>query len=498
MSNEGALPSLASQLTRSLLWLVGCAWLLTAALGAWHAQTEINEGMDSTLMDSAQRLLLIAGPGVTAKDPRAQGVAATPDDHQFYQLVDLQGRVLQRSPDAPALALPLTPGFVDLPGWRVYSQRHATLPLWIHVADDAGHRREAMLQNALSFVLPLLAMLPALTLLIRWQVRRGLAPLRRLAAEIGRRSGQDLSPIAGTAELPAELQQIGASTNHLLLRLSEALDTEKALAANAAHELRTPLATLRLRLRGLLDMGLAPAARAQALSAEHSLLQLSRRTEKLLQLSRAESGAALSSAPVNLAGLAGSVAQEFWAADTELQARLRLQVPEDCDALALGDFDALAIVLRNLIENAQRHAPGRVIELSVEAPATLRVRDHGPGVPAMALAQIQQRHRRRPEAGTGYGLGLSIVATIIERHGGRLLLQAPRVGAGLEVYIELRPAGPQLQAPTPPLPAVLLQPMSAPSPTCLCCWRRPCCASRPRRVSACRPRPDRSHPSRGS
>lgn len=436
MSEAPAVPtSLTGQLTRSLLCLVCCAWLLTAALGAWHARAEISEGMDTTLMDSAARLLLMAGPA--AELPWAP---AGPDDHHFYQLVDLYGRVLQRSPDAPAqaLAVPLAAGFVDLPGWRVYSQRHATLPLWIHVADDLDHRREAMLENALSFVLPLLAMLPALALLIRWRVRRGLAPLRQLAAEIGRRSGQDLSPIFGTAMLPGELQQIGASTNHLLLRLSEALDTEKALAANAAHELRTPLATVRLRLHQLLDIGLEPAARAQALSAEQALLRLGRRAEKLLQLSRAESGAALTSAPVNLAGLAGSVAQEFWA-DADLLERLRLQVPEDCDVLALGDFDALAIVLRNLIENAQRHAPGSLIELSVEAPATLRVRDHGPGVPAAALACIPQRHQRR--VGVGYGLGLSIVATIIERHGGRLLLQAPQAGRGLEVRIDLRPAG---------------------------------------------------------
>ncbi len=436
--------SLAGRLSRQLLWLVGGAWLLAAALGAWHARSEIQEGMDSTLADSASRLLLLVGQGQPIATSMVQELA-DPDDHQFYQLVDEHNRVLQRSADAPeqALDLPLRPGFADLPGWRVYSQRHPAQPLWIRMADDAGHRRQAVLENILSLVLPLLALLPALVLLIRWQVRRGLAPLRQLAEEIGRRSSQDLRSIADTDGLPTELQQIGHSTNHLLLRLSEALDTEKALAANAAHELRTPLATLRLRLRRLQDMGLAPAAREQALSAEASVLQLGRRAEKLLQLSRAESAAALGSAPVNLASLAGQVAQEFWA-DTQLLERLQLHVPEDCDVLALGDFDALAIVLRNLIENAQRHAPGSAIELSVELPATLRVRDHGPGVPAAALAQIQERHRRR--SGAGYGLGLSIVSTIVERQGGTLSLQAPARGSGLEVCVRLRPAAEATQS----------------------------------------------------
>lgn len=430
--------SLAGRLSRPLLWLVGGAWLLAAALGAWHARTEIQEGMDSTLADSASRLLLLLGQGPPAATGTAQEFT-DPQEHQFYQLVDERNRVLQRSADAPeqALDLPLRAGFADLPGWRVYSQRHPVQPLWIRMADDAGYRRQAVLENILSLVLPLLALLPALALLIRWQVRRGLAPLRQLAEEIDRRSGQNLSAIADAAVLPAELQQIGQSTNRLLLRLSEALDGEKALAANAAHELRTPLATLRLRLRRLQDMGLAPAAREQVLSAEASLLQLGRRAERLLQLSQAEAAAAPGRAPVNLASLAGQVAQEFWA-DARLLERLRLQVPEHQDALALGDFEALAIVLRNLIENAQHHAPGSLIELSVELPATLRVRDHGPGVPAAALAQIQERHRRRSSA--GYGLGLAIVSTIVARQGGELSLRAPAQGGGLEVCIRLRPA----------------------------------------------------------
>ena len=139
--------------------------------------------------------------------------------------------------------------------------------------------------------------------------------------------------------------------------------------------------------------------------------------------------------------LAGIVAQEFWA-DPSLTTRLRLHVPQDHDVLALGDFDALAIVLRNLIENAVRHGGDGLIDLAVTAPATLQVSDQGPGLPPDKLAQIRQRHVRHSDQNTGYGLGMSIVSTILERHQAVLTLNSPATShtRGFEAIIALRPA----------------------------------------------------------
>ncbi|WP_394791232.1 ATP-binding protein, partial [Rhodoferax sp.] len=439
------------KLTRSLLWALGLVWVVVACSSAWYAQVEINEGMDNALMDTGHRLLDLAihdlkppaGAGSAADThfPLVQrGDTRIADDYLMYQVVDVSGRVLLRSQDAPdtPFAAGRANGFSTLPPWRVYTYQHPELPYLIHIADSMAHRREAQWEITLWLLLPVLGVLPILALLIRFITRRHLAPLQHISLQIGQRNGRNLSPIAGTT-LAAELQTITDSMNHLLLRLGDALDTEKALAANAAHELRTPLATTMLRLHTLLNTPLVPVAKEEAFKALESLQQLSRRTEKLLQMSRAESSATLAWNPVNLAVLAGTVAQEFWA-QTEMLDRLYLRLPADLDVVVSGDFDALAIVLRNLVENALRYGRGAPVDIEVVWPATLVVRDFGPGVPAETLALIRQRHVKNTPDATGYGLGMSIVSTVVERHRGRLVLVSPLPGrtSGFEASVVLQ------------------------------------------------------------
>lgn len=447
--------SLSSQLTHLLIWSIASLWVLMAVGSAGQAHNEINEGMDAALVDTAHRLLDLAmhdlepvgaaGHHGDVQRPRAtliQNTGTTQDDPLIYQVVDAGGRVLLRSQHAPADALPVPrrPGFSDLPDWRVFTYAHASRPVYLHIADSLAHRREALFETTLWLLLPPLSALPILGLIVHLLTRRGLVSLQHLSQQIGRRGGDDLSPIAH-AGWPTELQVIADSTNHLLRRLTAALDGERSLAANAAHELRTPLATVRLRLHTLLGMPLAPAPQHEAQEALASLIQLSRRAEKLLQLSRAESGATFGNSAVALGELAAIVVQEFWAR-TDALPRIHLQLPPDAEVTAWGDRDALAIVLRNLIENALLHAPGARIDVVVDWPALLRVRDAGPGVAATALDVLRHRHLRQAEGGSGFGLGLSIVQTIVERLGGRLDLCSPAPGGtgGFEAVVTLRPA----------------------------------------------------------
>ena len=202
------------------------------------------------------------------------------------------------------------------------------------------------------------------------------------------------------------------------------------------------MAAALLRMHALLNMRLGQRAHDEAGQALASLQTLNRRAEKLLQLSRAESSAALASDMVDLGELAVVLAEEFRAlADT--RERLHLRCAANEGAIALGDFDSLAIVLRNLIENAIKHCTDGAIEIIVEAPATIIVRDAGPGVEPVALARIRQRHVKHSRDSAGYGLGLSIVATIVEKQGGQLMLSSPSAGRahGFEAAMHLRAAG---------------------------------------------------------
>jgi two-component system OmpR family sensor kinase len=443
--------SLSTQLTRTLIVAIGCVWLLMVAASAWQARAELSEAMDSTLVDSSHRLLNLAMHDIAANDlaqpahraPQSVGMGTGEplheDDHLIYQIVNDAGQVLLRSKDAPELALDVTRsiGFADLPDWRVYTYKHPESPIYIHVAEQASHRTEAALNTLAWLALPMLAALPLLGLLIHALTRRALWPLHRFADEIQQRGGQNLSPIVMPAQ-PPEIEVITHSTNHLLQRLTEALNVERALTANAAHELRTPLAAALLRMHTLLSMPLGSRAHDEAKQALASLLTLNRRSEKLLQLSRAESSAALAGSAVDLGELATVLAEEFWAL-SDMRERLHLRCAANENAVVLGDFDTLAIALRNLIENAVTHCNEGAIEVVVAAPGTMLVRDAGCGVTPEALERIRQRHVTQSRHSAGFGLGLSIVTSIVERHGGQLVLSSPPAGMsnGFEAAIHL-------------------------------------------------------------
>ena len=445
-SQASAVQTLAGRLIRTLILWVGGVWLLCVIGVVWYVDREINYNFDSELVEVSHRMFDIALDDLDRQASERTDdrflVAPTPtfaDAAVMFQVVDAGGRVLLRSAETPGnvFDVPLAAGFSNDDAWRVYTVRHPTRELFLQVADPLDERRTALNRTLFGLVIPLGAVLPILAWVLRRIARQELQVLQRLAIEIGERDGTDLRPIA-LPGLPQELQLVGDHVNRLLERLAQSLDVERALAANAAHELRTPLAAARLRLQTALEHELR---REDVEAALDALRMLSHRTEKLLQLSRAESGASFTRDRVDLGSLAATVAQEFWQ-DAGTLERLGLKVPDRGAApVALGDFDALAIALRNLVENALRYAGGRV-EIEVEPDCTLVVRDFGPGVNDVELRTLQLRHVRHSAERAGYGLGLSIVATIVQKHGAALTLLSPPRGSatGFEARIALKQA----------------------------------------------------------
>ena len=449
MTGRAAKPvRLADRLARTLMLWVGGVWLACVLGVTWYVDHQINENFDNELVETAHRMIDIAVHDLDAAseggtlDPAALpllGRQPVFDQHPIvFQLVDRERRLLMRSAQAPPEEFRVKPstGFEDSGPWRIYTVAHPVRPLVMHLADPIADRLGARNRILFGLALPLVGSVPLLVLLLRRIARRELRVLRDLEAEIGKRGGADLSAIALDA-MPSELQSVGERVNRLLDRLSHALATERALAANAAHELRTPLAAVRLRLQTALDEGLS---RRDVQAALDSLTTFGHRAEKLLQLSRAESSSAFASRSVDLVKMAATVAEEFWSTES-LRHRLDLHIDEAGVCRCRGDVDSLAIALRNLVENALRYSGDAPVVIEVCAPCELVVRDQGPGVQAGTLETLRHRHARQTADAAGYGLGLSIVASIVEKHGSTLLLTSPPAGLkqGFEARIALQP-----------------------------------------------------------
>lgn len=440
---------LADRLARTLIVWVGGVWVASLIGVVWYVDREINRNFDSEMMESAHRMLDIAvydydqalatGASAAAVLPLLGREPLIDDDPVVFHLVNGEKGLLMRSRQSPQtrFEVPPKPGFAETGPWRVYTVAHPSRKLFLHLADPLDERRLHRNRTLLGLAVPLAAILPLLMFLLRRLARRELCVLQRLETQIAARGSADLSPIE-IEDMPAEPRSVGEHVNRLLDRLAHALDSERALAANAAHELRTPLAAVRLRLQTAIDGGIN---RTDVEAALLSLAKLSHRTEKLLQLSRAESGAALARSDVDLVRLAAMVVDEFWGSETVTH-RIDLEIDDAGIRAARGDADTIAIALRNLIENALRYAPGSTVEVAVIAPATLVVRDTGPGVPPSLLQALRARHVRRAADSAGYGLGLSIIGTIVETHEATLELFSPRSDgrAGFEARVVLRPA----------------------------------------------------------
>jgi len=427
-------------------------WMAAAAVTGLVMMHEIGEVFDSTLEETAQRILPVAAVEIIGRDEIGVDLrVATLRQHEeffTYLVRDDQGRVLMRSHSAQEAVFPPFDGvgFRTTATHRIYHDAALRGAITISVAEPLAHRDAVARGIALNLALPLAVVIPLALGGIVVLVRANLAPLRRLRASLERRGAGDLSALP-EGGLPAELVPVAQSVNRLMGRLDSALAAERSFAAHAAHELRTPLAAaLAQTQRLIVEAGDGPAA-ARAGEIEAALRRLHRTAEKLLQLARAE-GATLrtGAAPADLRPVLRLVAEDVARAEGAA-GRIALALPE-APVLSDLDPDAVAALARNLIENALRHgAAGETVAVRLvpEAEgrgARLVVRNTGPVVPPQVLAGLSARFVRGATRSGGSGLGLAIARSISERAGGGLVLRSPVPGRadGFEAEADLGPA----------------------------------------------------------
>ncbi|MEO8935946.1 MAG: ATP-binding protein [Burkholderiaceae bacterium] len=438
--------SIQRRLLFSMIAVVVAGIAVTGVVVYRQAREEANALFDQQLQQLAQAYPVRA---YGALAPQAPGAPRPPED----VVVRIWNRfgvfVYSSHPDValPASAqLGLTTVATPRGDWRVFAVL-VDESLLLEVAQPMRVRSALAAEVAFRTVLPLLILLPILAGLLWWVVGRGLAPLRRVAAEVGARRPEALERLSEDA-LPQEVAPLVASLNRLLADLAIARDAQRAFIADAAHELRTPLTALQLQLQ-VVERADDPNDRADALNAlRDGLLRASRLVEQLLALARAEPDAApASTGAVTRVDLDALVREAV-----SLQVRLAhdrgidLGVDGDeRDVVAVdGDRDALFTLLGNLIDNALRYTPrGGRVDVGVERTAdavALSVRDDGPGISPAERERVFDRFHRGDAARAagdtrGSGLGLAIVKRIADRHGARVTLHPGPDGRGLSIQI---------------------------------------------------------------
>ncbi len=437
--------SLQTRLLMTVLALVVVAWAAAAALAWQETDDEVSDLLDAHLAQAAALLRL---QPLDELDEDRLNEAPELDKHQPRVVFQLwhEGQLLARSASAPHE--PLTRrhkrGFadstVDGKAWRVFVTQGRESDVRILVGELQSVREEIILASLTSILKPLAWALPLLALGIWWAVRGSVRPLGQLGRAVANRQPQSLEPLP-TQGVPPEVLPLVTALNDLFERTARLLATEQQFTANAAHELRTPIAGIRMQAQ--VAQGAADSQeRARALEATvQGCDRATRLVEQLLQLARLDAEPAAGSAhSTPLADVIRPVVAECTATAQRREQEVAITEPLPA-ALHIPLPEPLArVLLRNLLDNALRYSPnGAQVRLQVaqaQGPTELTVEDSGPGLAPEQQARLGERFFRVLGTGqTGSGLGWSIVQRIARIH--RLQIStdtSPELG-GLRVKV---------------------------------------------------------------
>ncbi|PRY73034.1 ATP-binding protein [Halomonas ventosae] len=444
-----------------VLLVFGLSMLVIGLTSYRDATHEVEELFDASLAQNArlleglmraplaaeQREALLAS--LEAALQRAEQADQRIAGHRYESKLTFQlwegDRLLLRSASAPQEPLTELKGgyedtHLDGHGWRVYALSTPGEERRVMVGEREDVRGELVTLIALRTLMPDLLGLPVLALLLWWAIGWGLRPLSRMAEQIRRRDPHTLQPLI-LHPLPRELETIAGALNRLLERIRALRVREKRFIADAAHELRTPLAVLDLHAQNALAAE-DPADRREALDKlREGVARSTRLVTQLLVLARLdpEEETPLAGQPAELLGEVREALAKLSPLAAERGIELQLEADEGADWALAVEPGAIDTLIQNLAGNALQHSPdGGTVTVGLAAGTdalTLTIDDQGPGIPPAQRPQVLERfHRAGP--GAGAGLGLSIVDRLLQRHGGRLRFdEAP--GGGLRVEVVL-------------------------------------------------------------
>lgn len=435
--------SLRRRLLVLLLGGVSAGWLATMALIYIDAHKEVDELFDAQLSQAAQTLLALASQdaGNGVEDLGAAG-------HKYqrrlrFQVWRADGKLLIRSNNAPEMPLTTAIGFAETQDanghWRHYSQWSEGRHLQIQVSEDHQIRDELIGHIAWRLLFPALFGLPLIGLWVWLATRHGLSSLDGVARQIASRAPQQLQAIHPLSA-PGEIRPLIDALNGLFQRVIQNIEAERRFTADAAHELRTPLAALQAQLQVAQRARDGEEHDRSLQQLQSGLTRAAHLVDQMLLLARLDPESGLPDPQtVDLAALTESVCADL---GPQILARnLDFDFESVSPATLTGQAEWLRVLIRNLVDNAVRYTPegGKVaVRITGEdGHLTFSVSDSGPGIPEAERNAVLRRFHRLDQAGQpGSGLGLAIVARIAELHGARLWLDSAPMTKGLDIGVQ--------------------------------------------------------------
>lgn len=359
----------------------------------------------------------------------------------FFQIWDKNDKLVMESPNKHAISLKDTPiGFsnrkINDNEWRIYSSYDNSQQIKIVIAELYNLRRELADDIARSNANILLITYPAFGLLVWLIVSFALRSITKVTNEISNRASRNLHPVR-SEEIPVEIKPLVDELNKLFIRLKREFERNKRFAADAAHELRTPLAALKTHVQVALKSSDETDRNKALQSVIESVDRSSHVVAQLLTLSRlGEEETLTDMKPFDLHRLATEIIA--YLAPHALEKNIEIELsPPPRDTTILGSDTAIGILIRNIVDNAIRYTPphGEVKVSIIDAidQIIFRVADTGPGIPAELRERVFERfYRILGNQASGSGLGLAIVSQISTLHKANVQISTPTNGIGLQ------------------------------------------------------------------
>lgn len=414
---------------RVFLWLSVAIVAMSAATAAVTFKMNFDDANDLQDTQLRQVAVALSTQPLTAHDSHFRPLDHEDAETHFVIRVLGSGDV---DPDPSIdVALPATlhDGLQSLQPaevqWRVMVARNAGGQRF-GIAQRQQVRDEVARDSALVAFLPMLVLVPLLLLIVHLMLRQGFAPLARLSREVDQGEGHLLKPLASD-DIPDEVLPLVQAVNRLLGRLGGVLDQQRRMVADAAHELRTPVAAARVQADNLAHADLSTDARARLNSLQRGLARISELVDQLLNFARVQGATPLADEPIALDTVIRSAIEE-----TLVLAEMR-QIDLGCVRLdraqVRGDRSHAHALIRNVIDNAVRYTPaGGWVDVSLvidDDCALLAVEDTGPGIPVELRERVfEPFFRILGSQQSGNGLGLAIVRSAAQALSGHIELTA--------------------------------------------------------------------------